>query len=284
MGRKNAPGTIRPSVICDAGQAVVVDDEAVDVAFDDADGAGDQLGRGQRALRVPGRGEEDEVVRPLADDLGVPDGVRAVPPRTPSGGRGPPSRGSTGSAGRPWPTARAGRERRQLVAQPGGDQHSAGLDALAVGEQSRKPCGAAADERPDGAGERWCRRSRSTSSRPAARRSAGGMPSRERNPCMWAAGALRGCPGVDHEDVASGAAQDEGCGESGGAAADDERRRSCSCDRECLGCQDRRQRSLPFPGRRVENVPGWTTPSTTIATALGPGRPAAQAAARRSAA
>ena len=38
---------------------------------------------------------------------------------------------------------------------------------------------------------------------------------------MWAAGALRGSPGVDHRDAAPGAGQDQGGGQAGGAAADD---------------------------------------------------------------
>ena len=38
---------------------------------------------------------------------------------------------------------------------------------------------------------------------------------------MWAAGALRGSPGVDDRDPAPGAGQDQGGGQSGGPAADD---------------------------------------------------------------
>ncbi len=38
---------------------------------------------------------------------------------------------------------------------------------------------------------------------------------------MWAAGALRGSPGVDDDDPAAGPGQDQGGGEAGGATADD---------------------------------------------------------------
>ena len=60
-----------------AAQLVVVDDQLLDGAFDDADGAGDQLVPLDGGEDV-GRGEVDEVVGPLADDLGVPDGARSA--------------------------------------------------------------------------------------------------------------------------------------------------------------------------------------------------------------
>ncbi len=49
----------------------------VDGAFDDADGAGEQLGPLGGGEDV-GWGEVDEVVGPLANDLGVPDGARSA--------------------------------------------------------------------------------------------------------------------------------------------------------------------------------------------------------------
>ena len=38
---------------------------------------------------------------------------------------------------------------------------------------------------------------------------------------MWAAGAFRGCASVDDQDLAAGPGKDQGCGQSGGASADD---------------------------------------------------------------
>jgi hypothetical protein len=61
----------------DAGQPVVLDDQPGHRAVDDAHGAGGKplaLVAGQRA----GTGEEDDVVRPLADQLRVRDGVGAA--------------------------------------------------------------------------------------------------------------------------------------------------------------------------------------------------------------
>ena len=61
-----------------AAQVVlVVDDQLVDGALDDADGAGEQLGPLGVGEDV-GWGEVDEVVGPLAHDLGVPDGARCA--------------------------------------------------------------------------------------------------------------------------------------------------------------------------------------------------------------
>ena len=78
-GRTNTAvrGTTWPDVELDAGQLVVLDDEAGDGVVDDADGAGDELfalvgGEGGAV------GEEDDVVGPLPDEVGVGEGLRGA--------------------------------------------------------------------------------------------------------------------------------------------------------------------------------------------------------------
>ena len=80
----------------------------------------------------------------------------------------------------------------ELVVQPGGDQHPPGGDPghRRAAPGTRPPSRA---EIVDGA-VTICAAVARTSSRPAASSSAGGRPSRDRKPCMWAAGALRGRP------------------------------------------------------------------------------------------
>jgi hypothetical protein len=68
--------------------ARVVDDQLFDGAFDDADGAGEQLGPLGGGEDV-GWGEADEVVGPLAHDLGVPDGARGATEHAELEPRGP---------------------------------------------------------------------------------------------------------------------------------------------------------------------------------------------------
>ena len=100
-----------PAVVeLDAGQAVVLDDEA-----------GDRARRRRRSPRatscsrcVGGQrrrscGEEHDVVGPLPDQLRVLDGLGAFRRGRRAAGRGPRSRGSTGSAAGRGPSARARR-------------------------------------------------------------------------------------------------------------------------------------------------------------------------------
>ena len=77
------PGDDAAVVQLDAAEAVVLDDEAGRPAFDDADGAGDQLGSLRGGEGVGWR-EVDHVVGPLADDLRMRT-ASAFPPSTPSG-------------------------------------------------------------------------------------------------------------------------------------------------------------------------------------------------------
>ena len=85
---------------------------------------------------------------------------------------------------------------------------------------------------------------------PRASSSAGGVPSRERKPCMCAAGALRGVAGVDDDHAAAGAAEHE----RGAEARRRRRRRSrrhrvrCPCVAACDAAAVAGKGSLPFPG------------------------------------
>ena len=131
----------------DAAQpVVVVDDELLDGAFDDADGAGDQLGPLGGGEEV-GRGEVDEVVGPLADDLGVPDGARgAADDAEPAvADLVAVAVGAVQDVAGP-PVAQPG-DVGQLVAQAGGDQQPPGRDPLPVGEQRPEPGPAVRHER-----------------------------------------------------------------------------------------------------------------------------------------
>ena len=116
----------------------VVDDQLVDGAFDDADGAGEQLGSLGGGEDV-GRGEVDEVVGPLANDLGVPDGARgaADDAEPPVADLVAVAVGAVQDIAGP-PVAQAG-DVRQLVAQAGRDQQSPGRDPLPAGEEGREP-------------------------------------------------------------------------------------------------------------------------------------------------
>ena len=126
-GRTNtaARGTTSPVVELDAGQLVVVDDQPGDRGVDDADGAGDELfalfGGEDGAV-----GEEHDVVGPLADQVGVGDGLG----RAAEHAEGlvadlvAVAVGAVQQVATP-PFAHAG-DVGDVVAQPGGDQDAAG--------------------------------------------------------------------------------------------------------------------------------------------------------------
>ena len=122
-----------------AAQVVrVVDDQLVDGAFDDADGAGEQLGPLGGGEDV-GRGEVDEVVGPLANDLGVADGARGAAEHAepPVADLVAVAVGAVQDIAGP-PVAQAG-DVGQLVAQAGRDHQSPRRDPLPVGEEGPEP-------------------------------------------------------------------------------------------------------------------------------------------------
>ena len=140
-----------------------------------------------------GRREVDEVVGPLAHDLRVAGGTgRATEhaERTVADLVAVAVRTVEDVAGPPLPESG---HVRQLVTQTSRDQQPPGGDSLPVREQHPEPVPAVRHELGDGAGDDLASVAR-TSSRPAASSSVGGSPSRDRYPCMWAAGALRGAP------------------------------------------------------------------------------------------
>src|SRR6185437_13952152 len=96
------------------------DDEVFDGAFDDADGAGEQLGPFGGGEEV-GRGEVEEVVGPLANDLGVTDRARTATEDTelPVGDLVAVALGAVQDVAGP-PVAEPG-DVGQLVRQAGGD-------------------------------------------------------------------------------------------------------------------------------------------------------------------
>ena len=125
-----------------AAQTVgVVDDQLLDGAFDDADVAGDQL-RPLSGGEKAGRSEVDEVVGPLANDLGVPDGARRAadhPERAVADLVAMAVRAVQDIAGPP--VAQPG-DVRQFVAQASRDQQSPGRDPLTASEEDlRNRCG-----------------------------------------------------------------------------------------------------------------------------------------------
>ena len=197
----------------------VVDDQLVDGALDDADGAGEQLGPlggGEGA----GWGEVDEVVGPLAHDLGVPHRARgaaqdaelavadlvAVAVGAVQDVAGPPI-AEPGDVG-------------QLVAQAGGDQESPRRDPLPVLEQDPEPA------RPSGTSSVTVPATISppyaVTSSPAGREQLGGREAVAGEVAVHVGGRrVARLAGVDHQDLAAGPGEDQGCGQAGGAAADD---------------------------------------------------------------
>ena len=109
-------------------------------------------------------------------------------------GRAPRSRGSRGSAGGRGPTARGHpgcRAARRAARWPPAGGARRGPTRRRAGPRSpSRPQRVAAATLPSMSVPPYD----VTSSRPRARRSCGGRPSRERKPCMCAAGALRGAP------------------------------------------------------------------------------------------
>ena len=178
----------------DAREPVVLDDEPRDRPLDDPDGPGEQLlalERGEGAGVV----EVDDVAGPLPDDQGVLHGLRGAAEHAEALVADLVAVAVRAVQQVATPALADAREVGHLVAQPGGDQHAAG------GERRRRrpnrtsnPSGRrAARTEVTVPSTRWPPYA-ATSPRPAASSSAGGMPSRERKPCMWAAGALRGSP------------------------------------------------------------------------------------------
>ena len=161
-----------------AQPVAVVDDELVDGAFDDADGPGEQLGPFGGGEDV-GRGEVDEVVGPLANDLGVADRARAATEdaELPVGDLVAVAVGAVQDVAGP-PVAEAG-DVGQLVAQAGCDEQPPCRDPAPVGEEDPEPVRAVGHQVGDDAVDDVAAVA-ATSSRPAASSSAGGMPSRDR--------------------------------------------------------------------------------------------------------
>ena len=134
-----------------AAQVVaVVDDELVDGAFDDADGAGEQLGPFGGGEDV-GRGEVDEVVGPLANDLGVADRARAATEDAELAVADlvAVAVGAVQDVAGP-PVAEPG-DVGQLVAQAGRDQQPPCRDPPPVGEEGPEPACAVGHQVGDGA-------------------------------------------------------------------------------------------------------------------------------------
>src|SRR4051794_13497199 len=136
----------------DAAQLVVVDDQLFDRAFDDDDGAGDELGPLGGGEGV-GWGEVDEIVGPLPDDMGVADGARgaadnaeltvadlvAVAVRAVQNVAGP----AISQTGDVW----------QLVTEAGRHQEPPCRDSLPVAEEAPDPAPAVPDQVRGGAHE-----------------------------------------------------------------------------------------------------------------------------------
>ena len=271
-----------PAVVeLDAGEPVVLDDEPGDRAVDDADRPGGRAARARSAVERRRRaaksttssdhwrtswacatrlGRAAEHAERLVADL-VAVAVRAVQQVA------APALAHAGDVG-------------ELVAQPGGDQHAAGAQRRGRRRGSPRSAVPAAPRRPDDAGDRAgdelaaVARRPPRGRRPAARRAAGRREPRK--PCMCAAGALRGAPGVDHGDPAPGAGQDQGGGQAGGAAADDHHvvlvhvmqgsplagaaDNDCCRFRESRGAMSRRGRA-PTTARRARPSPRRSTRS-----------------------
>ena len=144
----------------DAAESVVlVDDELLDGAFDDADGAGHEsgaFGRGEQS----GWGEVDEVVGPLTDDLGVADGARSAADDAELAVADlvAVAVGAVQDVAGP-PVAQAGNG-GQLVAKAGGDQKTPRLDAPPVGQHHPEAVAPVADQVADRARRRSRLRSR----------------------------------------------------------------------------------------------------------------------------
>jgi hypothetical protein len=90
-----------------------------------------QSQRGQGAFGC----EQDQVVRPLTHDLGIPDGLGSVPEDAQWLVVHLPPVAVRAVQDILGPAVRQARNVRQLIVQSGGDQDSSGLESLAVVEQ-----------------------------------------------------------------------------------------------------------------------------------------------------
>ena len=215
--------------------------------LDDADVACVECSRSAVGELVRVR-EEDEVVRPLPDELRVVDGAGARFRARRSADREPPSRGSRGSGGSHGPSA-PGRRGSAAARRPRRSRAGAAAPSSVAPSASgpRSPCSIATtlvvDELDAVAADFVA---------PGGRRSAGGIPSRERKPCMCAAGAFRGVAGIDDGDPSPRPAEHERRAQPGGAASNHHNVIAC-CIHALDACRRRRetrQLSLLFLGTR----------------------------------
>jgi transcriptional regulator with XRE-family HTH domain len=202
-----------------AGEMVVLDHDPADCTLDDADGTSHQLGA--LFLRQgPGRGEEDDVVRPLANDLGVPDGFRAVPQDSELLVSYLPAVAVRAVQHIPRPPRPEPGDVGQLVAQPGRHKQPPGRYPLSAGHQNVKrvlvaPGHFADDATGDSAAVTLHLLP------PSGQQVGGRQPVPGQEPlhvgCRRVARAAR----VDHEYPPPGPGQHQGRGQTGGSPTDD---------------------------------------------------------------
>ena len=172
-------------------------------------------------VRSVGWGEVDEVVGPLAHDLGVADGARGAADDTEPAVADLVAVAVGAVQDVAGPPLAQPRDVGELVAQAGGDQEAPCRDPLPVGEEDPEAGSAVGHQVGDGAVRRSRRRSSSTSS-PADGQQLGGRETVAGEVAVHVGGrGVARRAGVDHEDAAPGAGEDQGGGQAGGASADD---------------------------------------------------------------
>jgi hypothetical protein len=117
------------------------------------------------------------------------------------------------------PLGQAG-DGRQLVAQPGGDQQTPGRDLLPAVEKDPEPGPAVGHQIGDDAGDDLAAVAGDLV--PAGGKELGGGHAVAGQVAVHVrSGGVAWLAGIDHEDLAAGSGQDQGCGQAGRASADD---------------------------------------------------------------
>jgi hypothetical protein len=197
----------------------LVDDELVDLAFDDADGAGKQLAPFDDS-EYAGWGEVDEVVGPLANDLRVPDGARGAADDAQLLVADLVAVAVGAVQHVTCPPLCQPRDVGQLVAQAGGDQQTSGRDPLPAVEENPEPGPAIGHQVGDRAGDDLAAVTGDLV--PAGGKELSwGQAVAGQIAVHMGGGGVAWLAGIDHEDLPAGSGQDQGCGQAGGASADD---------------------------------------------------------------
>lgn len=250
---------------CHPAEVVVFDPDLLYLAFDDSDGAGNKLGTLQ-GCQGTGRGKEDDIFGPLPDDLGETDSVRcpaqnpellvlnliSVTVRAVQDIPGPP-------VPKTWNPG-------QHIAQTRGQKQPAGRYPPSVSQQEPEACWPARHKFCDGT-LAYLSSVAANFLPPCRQQIPGGQPVAGKEPVHVRCRGVPRISGIDHQDLASGPGKHQGCGQSGGSAADYNYVKFLHAFK-ALRVSQYRQQTLLIPGKR-RLVGPVKQASVPVAAALG---------------